>query len=237
MVQLISHLLAVYAIAIAALLSYVTFQKAKKRFLAGDLQAKVRLYRAWVGEQAVATLFVLALWRVGGLTGQSLGITAPYSWTWNTVALVVLTALLVWTAVRLRPKATKIRRRFQDSVGMLFPDSLLERRWFGALSVGAGISEELLFRGFLMYYLGTYVPHINTAEKVVLTSLVFGLAHIYQGWRRSIETGVGGLLFALLYVLSGSLLLPVVVHALCDWRMLLILPAETIPAVHAESAA
>lgn len=237
MVHLISHLLAVYAVLIAPWLACITYQRAKKRFLAGDPQAKVRLYRGWVVEQAITTLLVLALWRMGGLSGVRLGITAPYSWFWNTSALVLLTALLLWTAFQLRRKASKIRQRFQDSLGMLFADSPLERRWFGALSIGAGISEELVFRGFLMYYLSTYIPHINTAENIVLSSMVFGLAHIYQGWRQSITTGIGGLGFALLYVLSGSLLLPIVVHAVCDWRMLFILPPKTITGTPLESAA
>lgn len=237
MIHLVSHVLAVYAIVGAPWLSCVTYQRAKKRFLAGDPQAKVRLYREWVVEQAVTTALVLGLWRFGGLSGPSLGITAPYSWLWNTAALVVLTALLVWTAVRLRPKASKIRKRFQDSLGMLFPDSPQERNWFGALSIGAGISEELVFRGFLMYYLSAYIPNINTGEKVLLTSLIFGVAHIYQGWRRSIPTGIVGIVLALLYVFSGSLILPVVVHAVADWRMLMILPPEATPAAPVESAA
>ncbi len=237
MAHLIAHLLAAYAIVVAPSLSCFTYQKAKKHFQAGDPMAKVRLYREWIAEQAVTTALVLGLWRFGGISGTSLGITTPFSWLWSAAALVVVTVLLVWTAVRLRPKASKIRKRFQDSLGMLFPDSPQDRNWFGALSIGAGISEELVFRGFLMYYLSAYIPHINTAEKVLLTSLVFGLAHIYQGWRRSIPTGIVGIVLALLYVFSGSLLLPIVVHALADWRMLLILPSNATPAEPVESAA
>jgi uncharacterized protein len=226
MTRLLSHLLAAYAVLIAPWLSCVLYQRARKRLLAGDRLAKVRFYRSGVAEQIVTTALVLALWLWGGISRFALGIQAPYSWLWTASVLVVLVTILLWSGARLRPKAEKIRKRFQDSLGMLFSESHQERLWFGALSVGAGISEELVYRGFLMWYLGGYIPHINTTEKILLTSIAFGLGHVYQGWKRAIPTGIMGAVLALLYVLSGSLLLPAVVHAASDWRMLLILPPQ-----------
>jgi uncharacterized protein len=237
MAHFLSHLLAAYAVLVAPWLSCVLYQRARKRFLAGDRLAKVRFYRSGVAEQIVTTVLVLGLWRFGGTSGSSLGIRTPYSWLWSTSVLFVLAALLLWSGARMRPKAEKIRQRFQDSLGMLFAESHRERLWFGALSVGAGISEELVYRGFLMWYLGEYVPHINTTEKILLTSVVFGLGHVYQGWKQAITTGIGGAVLALLYVLSGSLLLPAVVHAVSDWRMLLILPPQEGEVAPVESAA
>jgi uncharacterized protein len=237
MTHSLSHLIAAYTVLAAPWLGCIVYQRAKRRFLSGDRLAKVRLYRSGIVEQIVMTTLVLGLWCFGDISGSSLGIRAPYSWFWTASTLVVLVALHLWSGARMRPKAEKIRVRFQESLGMLFPDSLQERSWFGALSIGAGISEELIYRGFLMYYLGEYVPHINILEKILLTSLVFGLAHVYQGWKRAIPTGIVGMAFAVMYVFSGSLLLPAVVHAVADWRMLLILPPQEPEATPVESAA
>jgi uncharacterized protein len=237
MTHLLSHLLAAYTVLAAPWLGCIVYQSARKRFLSGDRSAKTRLYRSGVVEQIITTGVVLGLWRFGGISGIALGISTPYSWLWTTSILTVLVILLLWSGARMRPKAEKIRVRFQESLGMLFPDSPQERSWFGALSIGAGISEELVYRGFLMYYLGEYVPHINTLEKILLTSLVFGLAHVYQGWKRAIPTGIAGMAFAVMYVFSGSLLLSAVVHAAADWRMLLILPPQESGAAPVESAA
>jgi len=131
---------------------------------------------------------------------------------------------LVWSSLKLRPKAEKLRAKLDDKVGALLPDLLQERRWFAAVSVGAGISEELVFRGFLIYYFGAYIPQFNVLEKVLLTSLVFGLAHLYQGRTAIVSTGLMGLALAGLYLMTGSLLLPVLVHAAVDARVLLIFP-------------
>jgi membrane protease YdiL (CAAX protease family) len=142
--------------------------------------------------------------------------------------LAVIVTLLVWSALRLRPKAEKVRERLKGHLGVLIPGSHLERCWFGVVSIGAGISEELVFRGFLIYYLGLYLPQINTWEKVVLTAVIFGVAHLYQGWQGIMGASILGLIAAGIYVISGSLLVPMVLHAVIDWRLLLMLPPDPL---------
>jgi len=104
------------------------------------------------------------------------------------------------------------------------------------VSIGAGISEELAFRGFLFYYLSVYVPQVNSLEKVLLTSLIFGVAHLYQGWQGVAKTGLIGLILAGFYVLTGSLLLPMVVHAVNDMQVPLIFWPQKMPVVASEEA-
>jgi membrane protease YdiL (CAAX protease family) len=150
---------------------------------------------------------------------------------------IVVSGLLAWSSLRLRPRADKIRRKVKDSVGALLPRSLQERFWFGAISFGAGVSEELVFRGFLLYYLSIYLPHLDTLEKVLLISASFGLGHIYQGRVGAIGAGVLGLVFTGIYLVTGSLLLPMALHAAVDARALLMFPPEPSPALAAQSHA
>lgn len=81
-------------------------------------------------------------------------------------------------------------------------------------------------RGFLYFYISLYLPHVKTAELVLLTSLVFGIAHTYQGWRGIASTTISGLIFGMLYVISGSLLLPALVHSAGNLQGALILWPE-----------
>jgi uncharacterized protein len=237
MVVIFGHLLAAYAVLAAPWLGRYWYQKARRRIASGAPDAKVRLYRGLAVEQIVSTAVVLFIWRGGQVPATSLGLVAPRSWGWNMATLVVIVGALAWSAFRLRPKAAKIRKQLEASIGALLPDSHPERSWFGAISVGAGISEELCFRGFLFYYFTMYVPQLSTLEKVLLTSLCFGLGHIYQGWRGTVSAGILGLVFAGLYVMTGSLLLPVVIHAAVDARGLLMFPPDNPQAVLAESKA
>jgi membrane protease YdiL (CAAX protease family) len=220
----LSHLLAAYAVVLAPWLGCVFYQKARKRIAAGVPNAKLNLFRSIVVEQVVTIALVLAIWRGGRIPAAVLGLIAPHSWVLTAAVLAVISGLLVWSSLKLRPKAEKLRAKLDDKVGALLPDLLQERRWFAAVSVGAGISEELVFRGFLIYYFGAYIPQFNVLEKVLLTSLVFGLAHLYQGRTAIVSTGLMGLALAGLYLMTGSLLLPVLVHAAVDARVLLIFP-------------
>jgi membrane protease YdiL (CAAX protease family) len=54
-----------------------------------------------------------------------------------------------------------------------------------------------------------------------VTAIVFGWAHLYQGLTGVLATGALGGLLAILYAATGSLLLPVLLHALLDLRVLL----------------
>jgi len=225
-----THLLAAYAVLAAPWLGCVWYQKARRRIAAGLADAKVRLYRELAAEQTVSTGVVLALWR-SGIPARSLGLFAPRMWAWNMAVFLVIAGLLVWSSLWLRPKAEKLKKRVEGKIGALLPESHQERFWFGAISVGAGISEELVFRGFLLYYFSAYLTHVNMLGRALLASLVFGLGHIYQGWRGAVGTGILGLVFAGFYLATGSLLLPVAIHAAVDLRGLIIFPPDGSPTI------
>ncbi len=63
---------------------------------------------------------------------------------------------------------------------------------------------------------------------VVVAAVAFGAAHAYQGAAGVLLTGVLGGVFAALYLQTGSLLLPVLLHAAVDLRFLLV-PTAALP--------
>jgi|HubBroStandDraft_4_1064222.scaffolds.fasta_scaffold11913_3 membrane protease YdiL (CAAX protease family) len=237
MTIVLMHLLAAYAVLAGPWLGRMMYQRVRRQIAAGVLDAKVRFYRQLVVEQIITTSLVLFLWRSGRIPAVSLGLVAPRSWDWSLAGLAAVVGALVWSSLQLRPKAEKLRQKVQDSVGALIPDSHSERSWWPVVSVGAGVSEELVFRGFLLYYLSLYLPHLNGAERMLLVSLSFGLAHIYQGWKGAVGTGFLGLILGGLYLLTGSLLLPVVIHAVVDARVLLMFPPNASPRLAAQGNA
>ena len=60
----------------------------------------------------------------------------------------------------------------------LLPHDSRELQTFCALSITAGVCEELLYRGFLIVFLSSA---FGVLPAVALSSLVFGIAHAYQG--------------------------------------------------------
>ena len=119
-----------------------------------------------------------------------------------------------WTQVRRADEDTLRTLREQvRPVEPLMPRTDAEARGFRVLAVTAGVCEELLYRGFLIAYLSTAKdPWLAAA----VGALVFGFAHFYQGVAGVAKTAVVGALAGALFVGSGSLLWPALLHAAVD---------------------
>jgi len=81
-----------------------------------------------------------------------------------------------------------------------------------ALSVLAGVGEELLFRGALQ---GWLVWHLSDGVAIVAAAVLFGLVHYLSFTYFVIATGLG-LLLGTVYWLTDSLLLVMVWHGVYD---------------------
>ena len=93
------------------------------------------------------------------------------------------------------------------------PQTQTENLLYDMVSVTAGVCEEILYRGLLLATLSSIV---GIWPAVVLTSLIFGLGHAYQGISGVVKTGSVGLVLALFTVFSGSLYIAIVLHTVLD---------------------
>ncbi len=134
---------------------------------------------------------------------------------WN-VAVITLVAL-VYVFLIQRLKSGKGDRDWWfervAQVAVLLPHRRDELRRFYWLSLTAGVVEEVLWRGYLIWYFSLVMP---LWVAVVVSSVLFGLGHAYQGIKNVPSVVLLGAVFAWLYVSTGSLLLAVVFHALFD---------------------
>ena len=104
----------------------------------------------------------------------------------------------------------------------LLPRNRAELGWGAALSVNAGIVEELLFRLALPALI--YGVSRNALVAVVASLLLFGALHLYQGPVGVIASTLIGAILMALYFASGTILVPIIVHALIDLRSLVLIP-------------
>lgn len=109
-------------------------------------------------------------------------------------------------------------------VAALMPSTRRERWAYAGVAVTAGLTEELLYRGWLVWFLALAAPVGGYAGALVVSSVAFGLGHAYQGLRGVVLAGGAGFGLALLAFSTGSILLPVLLHVLVDLRVLLLLP-------------
>lgn len=102
----------------------------------------------------------------------------------------------------------------QKTLVQLAPQSALELLLWVILSLSAGICEELTFRGYLLQQFARAGRSIWVG--ILASSLLFGIAHGYEGVSGIIAITIYGALFCVLAVKRGSLRPGMMAHAWHD---------------------
>ena len=118
-------------------------------------------------------------------------------------------------------------------ISALLPRNRSELVYGTALSLNAGLVEELLFR--LAVPVLIFGATSSAIVAVIVSVLLFGGLHIYQGWPGIIGAVIIGSLLMVLYLTTGNVLVAIVTHALIDLRSLVLIPV-LVYGVHRVSA-
>ena len=190
-------------------------------------------------------LLALAVWLgAPGVDAGQVGLRWPTQWP-GPVTGVVVVLVLVFVAVSTRAlrggvlleAAEPARRRPGEgrhseprahATLALLPRTAGERRLFTVVGVTAGVCEEWLYRGFFLAVVAALGGGLPDGVLIVVAGAAFGLAHAYQGLAGIAMTGLLGGIMAAVYLQTGSLLLPVLLHAVIDLRFLLV-PSRALP--------
>jgi membrane protease YdiL (CAAX protease family) len=216
------------------------YRQLKQRIANGDPEARNRVYqRGLIFEWITAALALVALrfdWSL--LSPKNLGLensalmqslSPMHEALKGVVAGLFLGALLggiAFAIIRRRgnrrgavpaAKPAGWRSRMMPDFSALIPVTGRERIFFAALAVSAGICEEVVFRGWLLATLHS-VLGLNGTALVALAAAIFGMAHAYQKVTGVILTGLVGFMLCVLYIMTGSLLLPILLHIVIDLR-------------------
>jgi len=174
-------------------------------------------YQRAIAVQWTLVTLLLAWWALRHRAWSWLGLVPQPTFGMAGVALGTLIVIVYIHRERSRilgddEALAEVRHRL-DHVHLLMPRTPRDMRWFFALSFTAGVCEEILYRGFLWWYFQIWLGAIPAA---IATAVVFGVGHSYQGWRGVLQTGAAGAFLAAVYLLSGSLVMPMLLHVLMD---------------------
>ncbi|MDQ3871166.1 MAG: CPBP family intramembrane metalloprotease [Chloroflexota bacterium] len=84
------------------------------------------------------------------------------------------------------------------------------------------ISEETIFRGYLLLRFRAIVP--NAGLALVLAFVIFALGHGYEGMAGVVSVGAVGAAFGAVYLWRRSLVAPATMHFLLDLVAIVLLP-------------
>jgi membrane protease YdiL (CAAX protease family) len=178
---------------------------------------RISLYRSTIVFQWIA--LGVAAWRAWahGFTTAELGLASGNAWLLGTATALGagILGILQWMNLRRMGRMPSLAgKRLQALAERILPQSTRERIPFFALAATAGLCEEFLYRGFAM----TAFRHagLPSWSVVVLSSVLFGIAHLYQGRSGLMGTTLLGLFFGAARNSLGSLVPVIAWHIAVD---------------------
>jgi membrane protease YdiL (CAAX protease family) len=215
----LDHVLVALLALVAPWLGVWDYRWMTARLAAGDAGVRTRYYRAAIWHLLVGGGVILVLWAVSGRPVEGLVSLdwLPGGWwtgaAWGIVLLACALLIAQVAAIRGNETGLSTARKQMTSIEGVLPHTPVELKLFLAVSLAAGVGEEIVYRGYLLAY---FDSPVGPAGAVLASTLMFGLGHAYQGAAGIVRTGIVGLLYAGTYVGTGSLLAPMLLHVVTD---------------------
>ena len=208
-----------------------------KKYFSGEKKVnKIRFLKEAVLWGWITTIIVFIFIAMSEITLHDIGFRgvslSNTNWL-NIVTFIIcgmgLAILLIQTIQCLIPKNKKAlredfdKKKKSDNIydwaiyNLVLPETKKERKWFFFLSLTAGICEEIIWRGTIIFLLSAVFPALNFMGAAIISCILFGLMHSYQGIYGIIKTGIISVLFVLLYYVTDSIIPGMLVHFLFDY--------------------
>ncbi|SFE64907.1 CPBP family intramembrane glutamic endopeptidase [Thermophagus xiamenensis] len=166
------------------------------------------------------TLIVIGYKKYANLKWRDLGLGKPQNWWQPILVFVGLYVAFQLFARYVSPEIVKLGDRPNVSHLMSLKGNMqglviaLVVVW-----ITAAFLEELIFRGFLLNAINKLLGSTKWSmwASVVISSVIFGLIHAYQGITGILITGSVGFIFGLAFIINGRRLWPVMLmHGIID---------------------
>ena len=193
----------------------LSFFAIKQGSLSFSLSAVATILR----DLSLVSLILFFLWRNRELV-RSLGWNLMNFWR-EFVLGVILFFPFFYISARLENALHVAGLSLPSTPAFLSPRGSVEILLAMILVVVVAISEETIFRGYLMLRFGTMM---NSLVAVLLSAVVFSLGHGYEGTAGLVTVGFMGIIFGLIYRWRQSLVAPMVMHFLQDFTVIVLLP-------------
>ncbi|MBN1222797.1 MAG: CPBP family intramembrane metalloprotease, partial [Candidatus Aminicenantes bacterium] len=109
----------------------------------------------------------------------------------------------------------KSAEKIPKDLRIFLPITKEEKRTWDYVAISAGITEEVIYRGYLFYALAIVFPGLSLVLILLISTLLFGLGHIYQG-TEAIKPTIVGLILGFLYIVFNSIIPIIIIHIAQD---------------------
>lgn len=227
-------LVIIFTLVYEPIIGYYGFQKFKVDVRRNE-HARLKYYKNISIGLWVPTVFILLLVVFTDLTLTDIGLSIPsintdilgslVTYSVFAIGLLYVCGILYYSigyhvSDKIRTKLAKAKEKEwgESSLVDIMPVTAREKKVWNYVSLTAGVTEEIIYRGFLLLALTYLFPTLSIWLIIVISSLLFGLAHTYQGFLTGVvRTTIVGVLFSIIYIGIGSILPLIVLHFLIDY--------------------
>ena len=174
-----------------------------------------------IGVIAALVIIGVTIWLRGdGLIG--LGFSPPENWKTTILwSLFLGVGIQFVSTLFLEPFSDKVTKSTTDHSAFKSLRGNLLNFLILLLTVWVLVAfvEEIIFRGYMMGEIAELIgtSKIALAVNLLVSSILFGLAHWYQGKSGALSTGIIGAVLGILFIGSGfNLWLPILTHGFID---------------------
>lgn len=201
-------------------------------------KSRMQQYVEEMVEAWIPTIMILLLVGFTDLTLENIGLGIP---TINTETLgkaityigfaisLFYFSILVFTIIVFQFSSKRIKnnlgkQKTQElrklSYSNRFPVTKVEKKLWNLVSLTAGITEEIIYRGFLIFAISYLFPNLSIWLVLLIASFIFGLGHKYQGMINGVlRTTAIGFLFSIIYIGLESIIPLILLHFLQDYTV------------------
>ena len=159
-----------------------------------------------LGFMLILVLFII-LCKVKKVTFKELGLNRPKYWV-RTIALGLLLSVVIIAAVK-GVEYVFLGKNLQPDVSRF--DPIKANPFYLILTLifvwlTAGLGEELIWRRFMMKSMATLIGNgwKGWTFSLLITSVLFGSIHLYQGWVGMVQTGLAGVFLGVIFIQNGK---------------------------------
>ncbi|MFD0697760.1 CPBP family intramembrane glutamic endopeptidase [Paenibacillus sp. GCM10027628] len=142
------------------------------------------------------------------------------------VQICMWTVIIMWLVSEVLPvvlalSSSQYRNLVKQEVitNDSMPLTKSERKVFILVAITVGFCEEVLWRGLMPALFRDF--SMAAWMSFVVAAVFFSFGHFVQGWRGIINSFILSVMLTLIFLLSGSLLIPIILHILYDYRLVL----------------
>ena len=219
-------LLMIYLAVIAPVSGYLEHNKLK-RLESHGTNKKLKGYQSTIIWSWLPVVLILLLLLFSDITLSNIGfrwinINTSALNKWIVIPFIALCLIYLFYNVysiiilKINKKARlEASKNLPEYAKTLLPITRLEKKTWVFVALTAGITEEIVYRGYLFFAFALIFPSLSIFHVLIISTFIFGIGHIYQG-KEVVKSTILGLVFGFSYIIFDSIIPIIVLHSVQD---------------------